>query len=54
MAQAMTVAEETALSRVLVTDEAGRVLYDNRETGGAVGDYALYLSLIHIFPAFDP
>lgn len=53
VAQAMTVAEETALSRVLVTDEAGRVLYDNRETGGAVGDYALYTEIVEALKGND-
>ena len=36
---AMTVAEDTGLSRSLVTDAAGKILYDTRETGSAVGDY---------------
>jgi hypothetical protein len=29
------------MSRILVTDAAGRVLYDTRETGSAVGQYAV-------------
>ena len=33
VAQAMAVVEETGMSRILVTDETGRVLYDTRETG---------------------
>ena len=37
VAQALTVAEDTAVSRVLVTDADGLVLYDDRESGGAVG-----------------
>lgn len=43
---AMAVVEETGLSRILVTDGAGRVLYDTRETGSAVGRYALYTELV--------
>ncbi len=43
---AMAVVEETGLSRILVTDGSGRVLYDTRETGSAVGRYALYTELV--------
>ena len=32
VAQAMAVVEETGMSRILVTDETGRVLYDTRES----------------------
>ena len=46
VAAAMAVVEETGLSRILVTDGAGRVLYDTRETGGAVGRYALYTEIV--------
>ena len=53
VAQAMTVAEETAISRVLVTDAAGKVLYDNRETGSAVGDYALYTEIVQALAGND-
>ena len=42
VAVAMAVVEETGLSRVLVTDSAGLVLYDTRETGSAVGKYTFY------------
>ena len=38
--EALAVVEETGLSRILVTDGAGRVLYDTRETGSAVGEFA--------------
>ena len=44
--QVMTLVEETGISRILVTNEAGRVLYDTRETGGAVGNYAFYSELV--------
>ena len=46
VAAAMAVVEETGLSRILVTDSAGRVLYDTRETGSAVGDYVLYTEIV--------
>jgi hypothetical protein len=46
VAAAMAVVEETGMSRVLVTDSAGKVLYDTRETGSAVGDYALYTEIV--------
>ena len=43
--QALTVVEETGVSRILITDTAGRVLYDSRETGSAVGLYAFYTEI---------
>ena len=46
VAAAMAVVEETGLSRVLVTDSSGRVLYDTRETGSAVGDYVFYAEIV--------
>ena len=46
VAAAMSVVEETGLSRVLVTDGAGMVLYDTRETDTAVGDYTLYTEIV--------
>ena len=45
VSQALTVVEETGVSRILVTDTAGRVLYDTRETGSAVGLYAFYTEI---------
>ena len=46
VAAAIAVVEETGLSRILVTDGAGLVLYDTRETGGAVGQYVLYTEIV--------
>lgn len=43
---AMAVVEDTGLSRILVTDAAGKVLYDTRETGDAVGEYVLYTEVV--------
>ena len=44
--EALAVVEETGLSRILVTDGAGRVLNDTRETGSAVGEYAVYTEIV--------
>ena len=44
--EAMAVAEDTGLSRVLVTDSDGKVLYDTRETGGAQGEYVFYTEIV--------
>ena len=44
--QALTVAEETGVSRVLVTDTSGRILYDSRQTGSDVGLYAFYTEIV--------
>ncbi len=46
VAGAMTLVEETGISRVLVTDASGRVLYDTRETDGAIGRCALYTEVV--------
>ena len=46
VASAMAVVEDTGLSRILVTENTGRVLYDSRETGDAVGEYALYAEIV--------
>ena len=53
VAAAMAVVEETGLSRILVTDSAGKVLYDTRETGGAVGQYALYTEIVQALMGND-
>ena len=50
---AMSVAEESGLSRILVTDAAGRVLYDTRETGSAVGYLALYTEIVRALQGYD-
>jgi len=46
VAAAMAVVEEPSLSRVLVTNGMGRILYDTRETGGAIGEYGLYTEIV--------
>nr|WP_325212683.1 HAMP domain-containing sensor histidine kinase [uncultured Oscillibacter sp.] len=53
VADAMSVVEETGLSRILVTDSASRVLYDTRETDSAVGCYALYTEIIQALQGKD-
>ena len=53
VAAASAVAEETGLSRVLVTNSAGRVLYDTRETDNAVGDYVLYTEIVQALMGND-
>ena len=53
VAAAMAVVEDTGLSRILVTDTAGKVLYDTRETGGAVGQYALYAEVVQALMGND-
>ena len=53
VADAMAVAQETGMSRILVTDGAGRVLYDTRETGSAVGNLALYTEIVQALLGYD-
>ena len=53
VASAMAVVEETGMSRVLVTDNAGKVLYDTRETGSVVGDYILYTEIVQALMGND-
>ena len=50
---AMAVVEETGRSRILVTDSAGLVLYDTRETGGAVGKYTFYSEIVQALEGND-
>ncbi len=53
VATAMTVAEEAGVSRILVTDAAGRVLYDSRETDSAQGRYAFYTEIVQALRGND-
>ena len=46
VSQAMAVVEETGISRILVTDSAGKVLYDTRETNDALGEYSFYTEIV--------
>ena len=53
VAGAMTTVAPTAFSRVLVTDGAGKVLYDTRETDSAVGAFALYTEVVQALQGND-
>ncbi len=53
VAAAMSVTEESGLSRILVADRSGRVLYDTRESRDAVGDYVLYTELVQALMGYD-
>jgi len=53
VADAMAVVQETGLSRILVTNSAGRVLYDTRETGSAVGNLALFTEIVRALQGYD-
>ena len=54
VASAMTLVEDTGISRILVTNAAGRILYDTRETDGAVGRYRLYPAIVQRCGATTP
>ena len=53
VAIALAVAEEAGISRVLVTDAAGRILYDTRETDSAAGRYAFYTEIVQALRGND-
>ncbi len=53
VAQALGGMKETGVSRILVTDTAGRILYDTRESGGAVGLYAFYTEIVQALAGND-
>ena len=53
VAEAMAVVEDTGLSRILVTDNVGKILYDTRETGNALGDYTLYAEVVQALRGDD-
>jgi len=53
VASALTVAEETGVSRILVTDAAGRILYDTRETDSALGRYVFYTEIVQALRGND-
>ena len=50
---AMLTAEEAGLSRILVTDGSGRILYDTRETGSALGQYVFYAEVVQALRGYD-
>lgn len=53
VAQALSNREDSGVSRILVTDTAGRILYDSRESGGAEGLYAFYTEIVQALRGND-
>ena len=51
--QALSGVEENGVNRVLVTDIAGRVLYDTRETENAQGRYVFYTEVVQALQGYD-
>ena len=51
--KALSGLEETGASRVLVTDTAGRVLYDSRRQENARGQYAFYTEIVQALEGND-
>lgn len=51
--KALSSIRETGVSRILVTDTAGRILYDTREENGAVGLYAFYTEIVQALEGYD-
>ena len=51
--QALNGVEETGVSRILVTDTAGRVLYDTRETESARGRYVVFTEVAQALQGND-
>jgi len=53
VATALTLVEATGISRVLITDAAGCILYDTRETDSALGRYAFYTEVVRALHGYD-
>ena len=53
VAQALSDLRDTGVSRILVTDRSGRVLYDTRETGGARGLVVFYTEVAQALAGND-
>jgi signal transduction histidine kinase len=53
VSSAMTALEDAGLSRVLVTDAAGTILYDTRETDNAVGQVTFYTEIVQALRGND-
>ena len=51
--QALTVMEVTGVSRAIVTDSAGKILYDTREVGNATGYQVFYTELVEALRGND-
>lgn len=53
VSQALSSVEEGSVSRLLVTDTAGLILFDTREGGSALGLYAMYTELAQALDGSD-
>ena len=53
VSKALSSMRDTGVSRILVTDTAGRILYDTREENGAVGLYAFYTEIVQALEGND-
>ncbi len=53
VSDAMSVSEATGISRILVVNDAGLVVYDSRETLDAVGRYAFYSEIVQALAGND-
>ena len=53
VSDAMSVSEATGISRILVVNDAGLVVYDSRETLDAVGRYAFYSEIVQALSGND-
>lgn len=53
VAGAMSMVENAGLSRVLITDSMGRVLYDTRELDNATGKYTFYTEIVQALKGND-
>lgn len=53
IARTMELTQDTDISRVLVTDVTGLVLYDSRETEASTGRYVLYAEIVQALRGYD-
>ncbi len=53
VADAMAAVGETGVSRILVTDASGFILYDTREADNAQGRYGLYTEIVQALRGYD-
>ena len=53
VSKALSSMRDTGVSRILVTDTAGRILYDTREANSAVGLYAFYTEIVQALEGYD-
>lgn len=53
VAGSLSVVENAGLSRILITNDAGRILYDTRETDNALGQYTFYTEIVQALNGND-